>query len=293
MDECSVRSHLASEEANQPWMRERQDQTMRKIHVLLLSLVAMLAFSAMATSAASAFEILCLKDSGSTIKPLFLTEAECLAMTPVNETGTWYLGYEWLVSGAVVPAGGVTVDVGTTDPSGGTHFILLEDMAAGPLKQATDIECEGTGLGLLLPEGLDEQNSIKPENCKRGTPTGACSALDAVRPVNLPWTTALIPVSGSETEAEDNPISGTGGNPGWAVECETALGKKTDTCTTNLGKTLATQEGEEIKSNFPETAAESEWAECTEGSPKLNGLVVGNIYIKALVSGVLVPLTIS
>lgn len=255
----------------------------------MLSLLAVFAFSAVAASVSSAteFELLCLNDSGSTVTPKYETEATCLAMTPEDATGTWYLGFEWLVSGAVVPAGGTTVDIATKD-------ILLEDMAAGPLKQATAVLCEGTGLGLLLPGGLDEVNSAVPVNCVREV-NGACSSIDSIKPVNLPWLTELLPspVVGKEDEAWDDLFAGTGGGPGWAVECETALGKKTDTCTTTNGHTLMSAEGEELNAEFQESAAETEWAECTEGSPKLNGLVVGVLKITALTNGVLVPLTIS
>jgi len=257
----------------------------------MLSLFTVFAFSAVATSVASAapeFELLCLNDSGSTVTPKFETLATCEAMTPEDATGTWYLGFEWLVTGGVVPAGGVTVAVTV---AGSTKKLLLEDMSAGPLKQATSVTCEGGGLGLLLPGGLDEVNSAEPLNCARET-DGACSTLDAVRPVNLPWLTELLPFK--TNEAIDDLYEGTGGSPGWAVECETALGKKTDTCTTNKGHTLiSSTAGEEIGAEFLESAVEEEWAECSEGSPKLNGLVVGTLQTTALTSGVLAPLTIS
>jgi hypothetical protein len=260
---------------------------MRKIHILMLSLVAVFAFSAVTASMASAteFELLCVEDLTSSVKPKFLTETTCLAGTPVNEEGAWFLGFEWLVKGNVVPAAGVTVDITTTD-------IVLNDMSAGPLKQNTSVLCEGTGLGLLLPGGLDEQNSFNPEKCVRVV-DGACSTLLTFEEVNLPWLTELLPVGTTENEAQDMIYAGTGGNPGWAVICETALGTKTDTCTTNQGTTLLSPEGEEINAEFLESAAESEWAECSEASPKLNGLVVGLVLLHALELGVLVPLTIS
>jgi len=260
----------------------------------MLSLVTVFAFSAVVASVASAapeFELLCLNDAGSTVTPKYETEAKCLAMEPVDEAGTWYLGFEWLVNSVVVPAGGITVD--TTIAGTGTlaKLILLEDMSAGPLKQPTSVTCEGSGLGLLLPGGLDEVNSAVPVNCTRET-NGACSTLDSVKPVNLPWLTELLPFK--TNEAIDDLYEGTGGNPGWAVECETALGKKTDTCTTNKGHTLISSTAEEeLGAEFLETAEEPEWAECSEGSPKLNGLVVGTLQSMALISGVLVPLTIS
>jgi hypothetical protein len=259
---------------------------MKMIYVLMFALAAMFAFSAVAASVSSAteFELLCLNDEGSTVTPKYETKEKCEAMTPEDSSGTWYLGFEWLVSGSVVPAGGTTVDSTTKD-------ILIEDMSAGPLKQATSVKCEGTGLGLALPGGLGEVNSVAPLNCARET-DGACSTLEEVRFLNLPWLTELLP-RGATEEVINDFFAGTGGNPGWAVECETALGKKTDTCTTNKGSSLMGAEGEELTSEFLETAEEAEWLECSEGSPKLNGLVVGTAKLTALTSGVLVPFTIS
>jgi hypothetical protein len=260
---------------------------MRKIQILMLALAAVFAFSAVTTSLASAatkFELLCVFDEGSTITPKYETEATCLAGTPVDESGNWHLGFEWLVNGNAVPATGVTVDVTTTN-------LVLEDMQAGPLKQATSVLCEGTGLGLLLPGGLDEQNSANPEKCVRVT-DGACEKLESVLAVNLPWLTELLPFG--ENEAKDMLYLGTGGEPGWAVECETALGKKTDTCTTDNGQTLLSQEGEELNAEFLKEVEKSEEATCTEGSPKAEaGLVEGLVLLMALESGVLVPLTLS
>jgi hypothetical protein len=266
---------------------------MKKIHILMLSLLTVFAFGAVAASVASAaeFELLCVFDEGSLIVPKYGTEATCLAMTPIDEAGAWHLGFEWLANASPIPAAGVTVDITI---GGSTKRILLEDMSAGPLKQATAVTCEGTGLGLLLPGGLDEVNSAVPTKCERET-DGACTTLIEVKPVNLPWLTELLPFgTGEENEAIDDLYEGTGGNPGWAVKCNTALGEKTDTCTTNKGHTveLALAE-EELRSEFQESALEEEWAECSEGNPKLNGLVVGLLDVKALISGVLVAIGIN
>jgi hypothetical protein len=259
---------------------------MRKIYMLMLSLIAMFAFSAIVASLASAttYELLCVSDEKSTIMPKYETEAKCLAGTPVDESGNWHLGFEWLVNGSAVPSTGVTVDITTTK-------LLLEDMQAGPLKQATDILCEGTGLGLLLPEGQGTQNSTK-QNCKRGSPTGACSTLDTVEAVHLPWLTFVY--ASTVTTPENAIYEGTGGKPGWLVECETALGKKNDECITNNGKADLEEESGDLNVEFLETAVKEEWAECSEGSPKAEaGLVVGLIHVEALQENTLAPITFS
>jgi hypothetical protein len=180
----------------------------------------------------------------------------------------------WLVMGEDIPATGVTIDIPNV------RDLLVEDTEAGPLKQATNIECGGIGMGVLLPEGLDEQSSLTLEKCTAGSPKGACETLESVSPVNLPWLTELLEPS---TVFEDDLYEGTGGNPGLKVECETALGKKTDTCTGKSSKMLLKEkvETEEVEAEFPESVGESERFSCTEGKEH-SGLVTGLFRIVAL-----------
>ncbi len=226
---------------------------MRKIQVILLALVAVFALSVVAASSAFA-----------------ATEAAL-----------------WLVSGAEVPAAGVPTNLEVVS----TKKLVLEDMEAGPLKQATSVECGGTGTGNVLPEGLDEQLTATPEGCVRKT-DGACETLESVAAVNLPWKTEVLQVTGSSPELfEDALVSGTGGNPGWLVECETLLGKKNDVCTTNAGKTpLVNESSGEVLGTFETRSGEE--ASCTEGTSK-SGLVSGQVLAHALVSGVLETLAAS
>jgi len=184
----------------------------------------------------------------------------------------------WLVMGEDVPAGGVTVDVTVSGK------LLLEDMSA--TGGAVDVECEGNGLGLLLPEGLDEQNSANAENCKLGTTKGQCSEVLKVEAVDLPWLTQLVQVG---TAFEDNLFEGKSATekPGWLVLCLTVLGEVDDTCTTNEGKTLLTNNETtgEVESEFAESAAESEWAGCTQPKTTKSGLVVGLVLLHVLLPG--------
>jgi hypothetical protein len=67
-------------------------------------------------------------------------------------------------------------------------------------------------------------------------------------------------LSVSETgETEDALIEGTGGNPGWATECETALGKRPTHAPPTSSKHLLSQEGEEINAQFPKSTTEENW----------------------------------
>ncbi len=192
----------------------------------------------------------------------------------------------WLVKAEEVPAAGVSIDLEVVS----THKLVLEDMEAGPLKQATSVECGGTGTGLVLPEGLDEQLTFTPEGCVRKT-GGACETLESIEAVNLPWKTEVLQVTGSSPELfEDAIVSGTGGNPGWLIECETLLGKKDDTCTTDTSKIpLVNESSGEVLGTFENRAGEE--ASCTEGTSK-SGLVTGEFWLHALI-GVSVTLAVS
>jgi hypothetical protein len=215
---------------------------------------------------------------------LTLALVAAFAFSAVTASGALALKWLWLFEGKDVTSA-ITID------SVVLGKLLLEDMKAGPLKQASDIECEGTGEGTVLPEGLDEQTTALPTNCV--IKSGPCTSLDKVEAVHLPWSTELLGAGTEESEALDDIPVGNGGNPGWLVECETALGKKDDTCTTAAGKTLVENESSgEVNVIFDETVEEAEEASCTEGEAH-SGLVVGNITLHALLAGVLIPLSIS
>jgi len=196
---------------------------------------------------------------------------------------------EWLVESKALTG---TESAEVTDEQEAGTTLLLEDMEAGPLKQGTDVLCEGSGKGLLLAGGLDEQLTAVASNCVNGSPKGACNNVEKVEAVNLPWKTELL------STTEDAITAGTGGNPGWLVECNTALGKKDDTCTTNAGKVLveSTEDGL-IHIEFMETVLEAEQASCTEGKAH-SGLVSGLLYLHWLLEispGVfeLMPISVS
>jgi len=97
------------------------------------------------------------------------------------------------------------------------------------------VKCNGTGSegwGLIEPSNIGKVFKAKINNprtnCERLE--GACKAgeVESVEGVNLPWSTRLT----EESEKFLIQIQkGTGGNPGWAVTCNTLLGLQTDTCT--------------------------------------------------------------
>jgi hypothetical protein len=153
------------------------------------------------------------------------------------------------------------------------------------MAQGVDVLCEGSGTGLVLPAGKDEQLTATCTNPL--VDAGTCGS-PKVEAVHLKWLTQLL-----EPEVGvfvDDITTGTGGNPGWLVEC-TVLGVKIDDeCTTAGGSTLVTNEANgTVDVEFMEEQTE---AFCS--FPKTEkGLVVGLIILEALEGGVLVPLAVS
>lgn len=169
---------------------------------------------------------------------------------------------EWLVKGAAV-AGAVAVDSSTE----AGNLLLLEDTGTG-----VDVLCEGTDSGSVNTAGKDEETVVTPSNCVVDTGAATCVKLLSVKAVNLPWTTQL------EAGIRDKITKGTGGKPGWAVECEGPFKiKVTDTCVTETGSTaMANEANGTVDATFDVHAGNE--AECSVGGAK-TGLVIGLVFL--------------
>jgi len=155
-------------------------------------------------------------------------------------------------------------------------LLLLEDMKA---PGTPDIECEPVGLGMLYPNGEDTQETGECLNPIDKKATCAAGSIK-VEALNLPWLTQLLePTLGVFV---DDLTAGTGGNPGWLIEC-TVLGLKvTDECTTANGKTNIENLADGlVKVVFPEIVEPIEQANCTLGGVE-QGLVVGEFFLHVL-----------
>jgi len=189
---------------------------------------------------------------------------------------------EWLVSKAVVPAGSnIEVDILLLSPG-----ILLEDM-----KEGIDVLCTAAeGTGLISGPTSAEVTAGKCTAVESMTSGVTCAK---VTPIKLPWSGTL---TGESTEALELIKSVAKTGAGWEVEC-TVLGiKAVDTCTTEEGKPkiINNLAEEEAEAEFVETpVTEIEEAACTLSKAEHTGLVVGNLMLKALVSGVLLSLEVS
>jgi hypothetical protein len=194
----------------------------------------------------------------------------------------------WLINGGDVPAAGVTVSIATE----AGKPLLLEDMEP-ILNKPTAILCSVDSLGLLLPNGEDEQNSVIVLTCSFET-AGECISTDPVlfESVHLPWLTRVVQITGSNPEEfEDELFAGTNGAPGWLIECTSvATGTKIDdTCTTTAGRTLLLNEANgEVDALFNTPIS----ATCTSAN-RSSGLVEGLVLIARFINGALEPVAAS
>lgn len=148
----------------------------------------------------------------------------------------------------------------------------------------TTISCSGTEEGVAGPKNLDVVEKVKAEKCEITT-KGGCESLPkkVAEPVDLPWQTELFETEGKKF---DKLTSDGHGEPGWAVECETALGNKVDTCTSESGKEETTPVENKatglillVLSIFRGKSGGRK-AKCSEGG-KESGEVEGNVAFEA------------
>jgi hypothetical protein len=86
----------------------------------------------------------------------------------------------------------------------------------------------GEEAGIAGPGSMGKITSFKvssPKTNCRGV--GGCTEVEAVEGIHLPWLTKLSEKEGEVFETVENAGSG---EPGWKVQCNTALGKETDEC---------------------------------------------------------------
>jgi hypothetical protein len=165
---------------------------------------------------------------------------------------------EWLVSGAAAPAGSATTSTGS---------IELEDMTLGASVKCTTTTDEGTvGAG-----AADTVTKVTFAGCT--SPKG-CTSVDNVEAIHLPWTTTA---SGTAPSFKDT-ISekGTGGAPGYLIECVSAGLLLDDSCT----KATANVEVKNLTSSVEALFNTEEEAKCSLGGEKA-GLVHGSEVISA------------
>jgi len=200
-----------------------------------------------------------------------------------SETGTYSSG-----SCTTAGSGWATTEVIGTSEVTTSGELELEDSKAtgGP----TAIKCKGRDIGWVVnlksttEPGEDGTSSITKIECKFIT-VGSCEESKGVtaKPKNLPWGSKLVERG---SEVRDELVSGTGGEPGWAVECTVGgILKITDECLRagNTVNVIANRTTGQVENIFDERTKEETMAKCTVGGAEA-GLVRGSI-IALLKSG--------
>jgi hypothetical protein len=165
--------------------------------------------------------------------------------------------HEWLLNGKPITTAIKIMSDG---------LLELEDTKA--TGGAVRVECRGFDEGTVGPGALDTVTNITSEELK-GSKTiscglvkaGLCKAPATAEAVNLPWMTEIY--LSSTGQVRDMITPGVAGkNPGWAVTCETILGKTTDTCTIELGSTALVSLATGVDATFEEKSPN---ANCSVG----------------------------
>jgi hypothetical protein len=180
-----------------------------KIAGLCLASMLLLGMALTATASAAPHWLQCREGTGTGTK---YKEHQCLT---ASAEGKW----EWQ-------------EVTGTEKVKSTGTLNLTDKKASILGP-TVVQCSGTNEGSVGPGKYSRVTSVTATSCLIKT-AGGCESLPHVaKAVHLPWQGELI-----ETENEVRNVikEGTGGNPGWEVECETLEGKKKDECTSETGE---------------------------------------------------------
>jgi hypothetical protein len=185
-----------------------------KIAGLCLASMLLLGMAITATASAAPHWLQC-REGTEKILPTKYEEHQCVKAVASN-AGKW----EWQ-------------EVTGTEKVKSIGTLKLVDTDANSLLGETSILCGGTNEGSVGPGKYSRVTAIEAVKCALVRAGGCNELIGLPKARHLPWQGELI-----ETENEVRNVikEGTGGNPGWESECETALGKKKDLCESITGK---------------------------------------------------------
>ena len=222
---------------------------MRKIHIVALALVAVLAFSALAAASASAHE--------------WLFKTEKIAAALVSDTSGELLLEEMKEKTQILCNG---LFEGTVGPGAVDLITLVEGLEGKNVEHANELNKE---------TGWISCEFIAHSPCEE-----ANGALATVYPVNLPWETELVAITVEGKEEIVDKIFNATKNPGYEIECKVAGLKGTVTCVGNTA-TLMTNAATGVEGEFDPNSAVSPAAECTSILGKGEGLITGTGTVTA------------
>jgi len=190
------------------------------------------------------------------IKLIGLALVASLAAVPATASAL-----QWLLNGKPI-----TTAVAVKQDS----KLLLGDRAA--TGGAVAFVCTATEVGTVGPGAHDELTEMSNVRCEFQK-NGSCTAEDqlTLAPLHLPWKSLLVTLAGGRNGDQ---IAGTGGNPGWAVECTVGgIIKIVDECTSATFE----PEVDNLSNGVDVTFLESETLSCTEGN-STSGMLIGTIF---------------
>jgi hypothetical protein len=232
-----------------------------KIVFGLVVLAGLMAVSAMPAMAAVPRWVECVGGGGA------WPNADCVKGSGNNEWGTKELE-------------------GTSEVTSSGTLTLADTKAPGGI---VEVECKGRDLGWVAnlkntaEAGEDGTFAITSIECVFVPgKNGSCGATSGVKanPVHLPWGTKLAEKNG---EVRDEIIAGTGGNPGWNVECLfDGVFQVSDVCEAEIHNTTAARANRAeltVEFLFDETTLNEQKAKCSL-SKENSGTVQGKLSIK-------------
>jgi hypothetical protein len=197
----------------------------------------------------------------------------------------------WIVAAAVMfGIAGVSVAAATELDEWLSNGVEITSPLAAENESTGAIMLEDSGLGVEVEITIGEKGTVGPIEkdlietvtilSSKFVKAGACTVLESVQAVNLPWTTELY-LAGATFR--DHILTETPEKaPGWLVECKTIFGKVVDTCTGNIS-TLVENTVEDVHTEF-DAESLAETANCTIGGANTGLTLVGGGLLALAVS---------
>jgi hypothetical protein len=131
-------------------------------------------------------------------------------------------------------------------------------------------DCNFVAKGVIEAHGLGTITSFVAQSCSHTT--GACSTLNSVSPVHLPWKTELYEAEGSLRERI---VSGGSGTPEWSFSCKVSGVNYEDSCSLGVSPPVENL-AEEVKDTFSEISTPTT---CSKDGGKKEGVWSGGLTV--------------
>jgi hypothetical protein len=178
--------------------------------------------------------------TGVCVAAFAVVAVSAIAVTSSAAGAVVFLLAGWLVNGN---------SISETLLALGEGEVLLENKNAPVIKKPASLTCSGAGDGSVGVDGADEITELltltgellsttplsgTAVSCIKGVGDEVCEAGSKVWPTKLPWLSLLeLYEVGGVSGFVDLGLPTTNGNPGWYIECKTALVTLSEECSTS------------------------------------------------------------